>query len=163
MKWSNLKPDYYYPDIFSIDLDQLSSRGVRGIISDIDNTIVAWSEEELLKEVFDWFADLKERDFKVCLVSNGTGRRVGYFSRELGIPAVGQAIKPAKRAFRQAREKLGLAPEEIAVIGDQIFTDILGGNRMGFQTILVDPLSPKEFLTTRFVRSLEKLVFKRRD
>ena len=76
---------------------------------------------------------------------------------------MGKAVKPTKRAFKLAREKLELAPPEIAVIGDQIFTDILGGNRMGFRTILVDPISRQEFLMTRFVRHLERFVFKRRD
>lgn len=158
----NLKPDLYYPDIFTIDLKLLEGEGIKGFICDIDNTIVPWSEERILQEVIEWFAEVQRKGFKVCLVSNGIDDRVNFFSRRLSLPAVGQAVKPAKRAFKLAKAKLDLRTHEIAVIGDQIFTDILGGNRMGFMTILVDPLSKKEFFTTKIMRLLEKLVFKRR-
>lgn len=158
-----LKPDYYFHDIFTIEVDLLKKNQIEGIVCDIDNTIVSWSEELVLVGVVEWLAGLKEAGFKICLVSNGTDKRVKYFSQLLGIPAVGQAIKPAKRAFRKAREKLGLESKQIAVIGDQIFTDILGGNRMGFLTILVDPLNEKEFFTTMLMRQIEKMVFKRRE
>ncbi len=157
------KPDKHFRNIFAIDFDNLKKEGIRGLICDIDNTIVPWSEEKVLVEVVDWFADAKEKGFKVCLVSNGTDRRVSFFSNELELPAVGQAVKPTKRAFKKAQKKLGLKKEEIAVVGDQIFTDVCGGNRMGFKTILVEPLSKKEFITTRIMRSLEKLVYRRRE
>ena len=159
---NNLKPDQYYQDIFAIDLNLLQNEGIKGLICDIDNTIVPWSKDLLVKEVADWFAEIKEHGFKICLVSNGIDKRVNYFSEELSLPAVGQAVKPAKRAFRLAQKILKLKKEEIAVVGDQIFTDVFGGNRMGFRTILVDPMSDKEFFTTKVMRSLEKLVFKRR-
>lgn len=160
---SKFKPDKHFQDIFAIDFDKLRKEGIRGLICDIDNTIVPWSEEKVLAEVTDWFAEIKKKGFKVCLVSNGTDRRVSFFSNQLGLPAVGQAVKPSKRAFQKAQKKLGLKREEIAVIGDQIFTDVFGGNRMGFKTILVEPLSKKEFITTRIMRSLERLVYKRSD
>lgn len=157
-----LKPNLYYNNIFDIDLEELRLEGIRGIICDIDNTIVAWSEEEVLQEVIEWFEILYQSGFKVCLLSNGTDERVRYFSKVLGLPAIGQAVKPTRRAFKLARAKLGLERREIAVIGDQIFTDILGGNRMGFKTILVDPMNEKEFFITRINRFFEKMVFTRR-
>ena len=160
---NKFQPDQYYQDIFSIDLDQLKKEGIKGMLCDIDNTIVPWSEYSVLEEVIDWFAEVKRRGFKICLLSNGRDERVNYFSKKLSIPAVGLAIKPARKAFRLAQEKLGLEKEEIVVVGDQIFTDIFGGNRMGFKTILVDPLSKKEFFMTRIMRRLERLVFKRRE
>lgn len=160
---NKFQPDQYYQDIFAIDLDLLKQEGIKGMICDIDNTIVPWSEYSVVEEVIDWFAEIKRRGFKICLLSNGKDERVSYFSKKLSIPAVGLAIKPAKKAFRQAQEKLGLEKDEIVVVGDQIFTDIYGGNRMGFKTILVDPLSQKEFFMTRLMRKLERLVFKRRE
>lgn len=156
------KPDQYYQDIFAIDLDSLKRKGIKGLICDIDNTIISWSEDLIVKEVVDWFAYIKRQGFLICLVSNGKNKRVKYFSKELSLPAVGQAIKPAKRAFKQAQKMLMLNKGEIAVIGDQIFTDVYGGNRMGYCTILVDPMSEKELFTTRFMRKIEKLVYKRR-
>lgn len=159
---NKLKPDQYYQDIFAIDLNLLKEEGIKGLICDIDNTIVPWSEESILKDVIDWFAEIKEHGFKICLVSNGTDKRVKFFSNELSLPAVGQAIKPAKRAFKLAQKILQLDEKEIVVVGDQIFTDVYGGNRMGYRTILVDPMSDKELFTTKIMRSLEKLVYKRR-
>ncbi len=159
---NNLKPDQYYQDIFTIDLNSLKEEGIKGLICDIDNTIVPWSEDSVLEEVTDWFVEIENHGFKICLVSNGTDKRVKFFSEELSLPAIGQAIKPAKRAFKLAQQMLELKDNEIAVVGDQIFTDVYGGNRMGFRTILVDPMSDKELFTTKFMRSLENLVFKRR-
>lgn len=158
---SLLKPDYYFNDIFSIDLDLLLKQGIKGIICDIDNTIVPWSEKRVLLEVADWFNAVKNKDFRICLVSNGMDRRVSFFSEELEVPAIGQAVKPTRKAFKLAKDKLGLNSSEIAMIGDQIFTDILGGNRMGFKTILVDPMSEEELFSTKIIRKLEKLVFER--
>jgi uncharacterized protein len=158
---ANLKPDHYYPDIFAIDVDLLSREGIRGLICDIDNTIVPWSAEDVIQEVIDWFAKLEDDGFKLCLVSNGNDKRVKQFSQRLGIPGVGQAVKPARRAFRLARSRLSLNSDQIAVIGDQLFTDVLGGNRMGFKTILVDPMSRQEFFTTRIMRFFEGLFYKR--
>jgi len=88
-------------------------------------------------------------------------RRVECFSNQLDIPAISNAVKPRKKAFKQGLKILDISNNEVALIGDQIFTDILGGNRMGFQTILVDPLNKEEFFTTKLMRLLEKLVIKR--
>ncbi|MFW6034915.1 MAG: YqeG family HAD IIIA-type phosphatase [Halanaerobiales bacterium] len=160
---TKLQPDLYYRNIFVIDFDKLKQEGIKGIICDIDNTIVPWTEEEVIEEVADWFISIKDKGFDICLVSNGTDRRVQFFSDKLSLPAFGQAIKPTKRAFKLAQKSLDFKKTEIAVIGDQIFTDVFGGNRMGYKTILVDPMSKKEFITTKIMRLLEKIFFKRRE
>ncbi|ACL69344.1 YqeG family HAD IIIA-type phosphatase [Halothermothrix orenii] len=160
---SKIQPDFYYKSIFDVELEKLKIEGIEGIICDIDNTIVPWSKREIVKEVVNWFDEIESYGFKICLVSNGTGSRVTYFSEKLGVPAVGRAVKPAKRAFYRAMDKLGMDPEQIAVIGDQLFTDVFGGNRMGFTTVLVNPMSDRELFTTRLLRKLEKLFFERED
>ena len=157
------KPDKHFKDIFSIDIVSLKEEGIKGLICDIDNTIVPWSEERVMEEVADWLTELDKKGFRICLVSNGREKRVAFFSKELGLPAVGRAVKPRKPAFEQASRKLGLKREEIAVIGDQIFTDIYGGNRMGFKTILVEPMAEREFIGTRIMRLFENMVYKRRE
>ncbi|AZO95699.1 YqeG family HAD IIIA-type phosphatase [Iocasia frigidifontis] len=158
---NKLKPDQYYQDVFLIDFDLLKKQGIKGVICDIDNTIVPWSEEEILQEIIDWFSEIKDRGFQICLVSNGTAKRVNYFSEKLDLPAFGQAVKPAGKAFRKAQTVMALNSSEIVVIGDQLFTDVFGGNRMGFVTILVDPMNSREFFTTRIMRLLERMFFKR--
>ncbi|MFW5999343.1 MAG: YqeG family HAD IIIA-type phosphatase [Halanaerobiaceae bacterium] len=154
-------PDYYFAAVPEISPGFLHENDIEGIICDIDNTIVVWNNDELSDRYRDWFTMLLERGFEVCLISNGLNSRVEYFGRKLGVPAVGQAVKPLKRAFFEAGGKLEVEPEKIAVIGDQIFTDILGGNRAGFITILVDPIDRKEFFLTRFMRLFEKPLFNR--
>jgi len=157
----NLYPDNYYESIFDIDIEDLKSLEIKGIVVDIDNTIVPWNDKELSEEVFNWFKKLIKEGFKLCLISNGMSKRVKYFSNQLDIPAIGKAVKPRKKAFKKALNILDVQKDKIAVIGDQIFTDVLGGNRMGFTTILVDPLNKQEFITTKIMRFLEKLVIKR--
>ncbi len=160
-----LCPDQYYEDVYSIDFEKLKQEGIKGIICDIDNTIVAWNKKVVVSELIAWLEKINEMGFEVVLISNGMNRRVDYFSDELDIPAIGQAIKPCRGAYRSAVDILDFSYSEIAVIGDQVFTDILGGNRMGFKTILVDPITENEFFVTRFLRLVEKVVFKlkRRD
>ncbi len=144
-----------------IDLDGLYCDGVRGLLIDLDNTLVAWDRSCIGHEVADWLEQAQARGFSVCFVSNGMPERVARFSAEMNIPAVGRAIKPRKTPFRRALKLLGLTVDECAVIGDQLFTDILGGNRMGMFTILINPLSDKELGSTRMVRRLERRVLKR--
>ncbi len=155
-----LLPDLVLESVFDIDLKALTRRGIAGILIDIDNTLVHWEESWMKQEFIDWIK-LAEKDFKLCLVSNSLGQRAQSFAELLGIPAVGRALKPLNRAFLQAMALVGLEPVETAVIGDQLFTDILGGNRLNLYTILVNPLSSREFVTTRFVRRLERLVLRR--
>ena len=156
-----LHPDAYYKSIFKINIDNLKESDIKGIIVDIDNTIVPWNDKKISDEVFNWFKNLIKEGFRLCLISNGMTKRVEYFSNQLDIPAIGTAVKPRKKAFRKALKILGLRKEKVAVIGDQIFTDVLGGNRMGFMTILVDPLNEDEFITTKIMRFIEKIVFNR--
>jgi len=157
-----LKPDYYYDNIFDIDLNKLKSAGIKGIICDIDNTIVPYDQKVVTEEVSNWFFKLHRKNFAVCLISNGFERRVKYFRQKLNIPAIGQAVKPRKKAFIKALDILEVNKEKVIVIGDQIFTDIWGGNRMELKTILVNPLVERDFILTKVLRILETLFFARK-
>lgn len=159
--WKLLCPDQQLDSIYDLDTEELRSLGIKGIIADMDNTLVPWNDRSVYPRLARWLAGLKEAGFRVCIVSNNTADRGGQLARDLDIPAFWYAVKPRRRAFRKALRELGLLPEEVAVIGDQVFTDVLGGNRMGLYTILVTPLSDKEFIWTRLVRRLERAVLKR--
>ncbi len=159
LEW--LRPRLYLNRASDLDLDQLWSMGIRGIISDLDNTLVRWDASEAGLDLRHWLARLQKRGFKVCLVSNGRAARVAYFSAALGVPGISRARKPSRRAFREGMSTLGTAPHQTAVLGDQLFTDVLGGNRLGLYTILVPPLARREFLGTRLVRIVERLVLTR--
>lgn len=152
-----LCPNLYVSSICQVDLSRLAAAGIKGIVFDIDNTVVHWGSRDVSGVVFKWLGDAKAQGFRMCVLSNNLKRRVEDVSRTLGIPAA-RGFKPMKYAFRSALGLLGTAPFETAVIGDQLFTDVLGGNLAGLYTILVKPMSYTEFITTRVVRRLETVV-----
>ncbi|MBE3588605.1 MAG: YqeG family HAD IIIA-type phosphatase [Thermoanaerobacteraceae bacterium] len=154
-----LYPKLYVQTLFEIDQDDLYGRGIRGILFDLDNTIVPRDRECCPEDITLWLKKLQQRGFKLCIVSNNRPARVQALAAALGVPAVHRAVKPVKRSFIRAMELIQTAPGETAVIGDQIFTDVLGGNRLGLYTILVTPLPGREFWATRMIsRRLEKIV-----
>jgi len=151
-----LLPRMYVESIYHIDLSELRAQGIDTIISDLDNTLVPWVENKVNPELTAWLDKLKAQGFKVCLVSNALEGRIAHFRAALNVPGLSRANKPSRRAFRQALTLLGSRPETTAMIGDQVFTDVLGGNRLGLFTILVVPLCDRDFFTTRIVRIFER-------
>ena len=156
-----LCPDVQAESILELDLEELKKVGIRGVIFDLDNTLVEWKKDTLDPEVITLIERFKTEGFKLCILSNALEHRVENVAKILDVPYVSRAVKPRKSPFRKALEIMGTAPEATAVVGDQLFTDILGGNRMELYTIWTPPLSPTEFLSTRAVRKLERLVIKR--
>lgn len=156
----------FFPDLFvealkDINIKMLVKRNIKGIILDIDNTIVPSFVLEVDEEILEWIENVKKSGIKVCIVSNAVRRRVEKLSRQLDIPAIHQALKPAKRAFITAVEKMDTTCEQVAVAGDQIFTDIYGGNRLNMYTILVEPITRKDFVFVKIKRLAEKFVLNR--
>ncbi len=156
-----LLPAMYVESIYHIDLAKLRARGIDTIISDLDNTLVPWRKNKINPALKPWLKSVKAQGFKVCLVSNALEKRIAYFRAELNIPGISFANKPSRRAFLQALTLLGSKPETTAMIGDQIFTDVLGGNRLGLFTILVVPLCDRDFFFTRMARLFERWVLRR--
>lgn len=158
---NNLIPSIHVSSPYELDTEVLKKKGIEGIIIDIDNTLVPWAEKYADQKVIDLVAKLKSEGFKICILSNGTRNRVTLFNKDIKLPAIHNAGKPSRAAFKKAVALLGTEPKKTAVIGDQIFTDILGGNRLGLFTVLVVPMSSKEFIWTRLVRQVEKLILRR--
>lgn len=156
-----LVPDEYVASVYDIDLEGLKRRGIDGLIIDIDNTLVRWGAKTADRRVVEWFARLEELGFRACLLSNNTKDRVVKFTEAVRTPAVYRAAKPGKRAFRKAMAAMGRNSSTTAVIGDQVFTDIYGGKRLGLYAVLVMPIDEKEFITTRLVRKLERVFLDR--
>lgn len=152
-----LCPDLIIKSLFEIEAHILKQQGIKGLIFDLDNTIIPWDSPTMSPEISQWLTDLLAQGFRICLVSNNMGKRVRNIAKIFGIPFVARAYKPSKSGFRQAMAVMGLTAEEVAVVGDQLFTDVLGGNRLGLFTIWVTPLTAKEFIGTRITRQLEKI------
>ena len=124
---------------------------MRGLLLDLDNTLVLWNREELLPAVRAWVEAAKARGMRLCIVSNAFGGgRVRRVAGELGIECVTRVGKPFARAFRRGMQMLRTAPSDTCAIGDQVFTDMLGANRLGLATVLVAPLGPRESPHTRW-------------
>jgi hypothetical protein len=153
-----LSPDLYYSDVHAIDLDSLRARGVSALLVDLDNTLLPRDTNRMTEELRAWAELVRARGFGVCLVSNNWHERVKAVAEELGFHLVAKAIKPLPFAFLRALRILGASRSSAAVIGDQVFTDILGGNLLGMTTILVQPLSSSDLPHTLALRALERRV-----
>ncbi|MGG1638522.1 hypothetical protein BK120_24210 [Paenibacillus sp. FSL A5-0031] len=160
--FERLLPHMRVNTVYEINLDELHARGVRGIITDLDNTLVGAKEALATPELVQWLDYVRSRGFQVVIVSNNNETRVGKFAAPLNIPYIHAARKPAGKSFKRALSVLRLAPEETVVIGDQMLTDVLGGNRMGLYTILVTPIAPAdEGIMTRVNRRIERIALVR--
>ena len=151
-----LRPDYAYESLYHIGPEDLKTKGLKGLIIDLDNTSLEHGGVFLSPEQEAWFSSLLHSGIKICLVSNNASARVKNISDSLGVPYVSNAMKPLKRAFRKGLEALDLPAHQVAVVGDQIFSDVWGGNRAGLTTILVTPLGSREHWWTRMIRRVER-------
>lgn len=154
---SKLMPSQFVESIHHIDIDQLKQNKIRAVITDLDNTLVEWDRPEATPEVISWLARLHDAGMKVTVVSNNNRERVQRFCAPLDLGFICAARKPANRAFLQAVRQMNVTIEETVVIGDQLFTDVLGGNRLGFHTILVVPVAQTDGFWTRFNRQMERV------
>jgi uncharacterized protein len=153
------RPTFQANSLDSISVEKLKRDGISGLIIDLDNTMTPWNDLEVGPKVTQWFQKVEAAGIRSCVVSNNKHKqRVAVVAERLGIPFVFRATKPRRKAFRAGMEILGTGIPNTAVIGDQLFTDILGGNRLGLYTILVLPISDREFIGTRFLRQMERVL-----
>jgi HAD superfamily phosphatase (TIGR01668 family) len=144
-----------------VRLEGLAAWGIRGIIVDLDNTLVSYTEQTLAPEVAAWIAAALAADFRIVLLSNNFEERVAAIGSHLGVPTVSSALKPLPGGFLRARRALGTPRRQTVVIGDQLFTDVLGAKCAGLRAILTEPLVDRDFPLTRLLRALERLVLRR--
>jgi uncharacterized protein len=159
----NLTPTRMARHVTEITPDWLTERGIRAVLCDVDNTVVAWHSEEIDAAVLDWVETLKAANVALCLVSNTRNpKRLERLAARFGIFYVpGNAGKPGASGYMQALILTGAKTSEALMVGDQLFTDVYGANRLGIATVLVNPLSTHEFIGTKLVsRTLERLVLR---
>ena len=155
-----LFPKLFVDGIDKIDIDKLKEMGIKGIAFDIDNTLVPNRGNVLSERIESWLKKAELSGIKCYLMSNNTKRRVAEIGELLNMEGICWSMKPLKRSYLKVAKILGLRPSEMCVVGDQLFTDILGANYAGMYSILVTPLSGKEGITVRFKRHIEKIVMK---
>lgn len=157
-----LIPNESYNSIHDIDLISLYKKGYRNILIDVDNTILPWNSNEISANLRKWIKQSEVIGFSVFLFSNSSPSRIGKLAQMLNISAIPKGGKPFSFAFRRALKYIRGNRNNTIMIGDQIFTDIWGGNLCGLYTILVNPISTREFWGTKVNRFLERLLVKRR-
>ena len=150
-------PDEYLDSAYAVDYEKLYQQGYRGVLFDIDNTLVPHGAPAD-KRARELFQRLKKLGFSCCLVSNNKKKRVEPFAREVGVKYIEMAAKPSRRGYQRAMERLGTNPGNTVFIGDQLFTDIWGAKNAGLKNILVKPIHPKEEIQIVLKRYLEKFV-----
>ncbi|MCX6379440.1 MAG: YqeG family HAD IIIA-type phosphatase [Armatimonadetes bacterium] len=148
--------------VTEITPQELVALGIKGVILDLDNTLVLWHQEEIASHTLAWLKSLQEAGLKLCVLSNSVlSKRSERVAMRLGCPNIRQAKKPSKGGFRRALQAMETDPHHTAMVGDQMFTDILGGNRMGLYTFMVEPMHPHEFAYTKYIsRPPERLLLR---
>lgn len=136
-----LQPDLIVPGtILMMSADILQERGIKGIIFDVDQTLVPINQKTIAPEIKYWITQI-QLDFSVWLVSNNTSHaRISHIAASIQAPHIHRAAKPSRWALRKAVQEMQLDPSEVAMVGDRRLTDILAGNRLGLFTVLVSPL-----------------------
>jgi len=153
-----LSPDFIVQRVSLLTPGWLARHSVAGLIVDLDNTLCRWQSETVPEDIKRWLASLRKAGIPVCLASNTHDRRrLNRMAQALQLPYVDRVIKPRRSCFRKALSKLNVPSEGVAVVGDQMFTDVLGGKRSSLRTIMVKPIHSGEFVGTRASRVLEGL------
>ena len=160
-----LIPDYYYKSIYDIPLEELYEKGIRLILTDLDNTLISYGQTDPSEELFEFKKKILDLGFEFILVSNSRKKRVDHFAELYQIPYVKFSTKPLKRGIKKAINKVAKKKynkDEIMIMGDQMMTDILGGNRCKIKTCLIRPVDKStEINVTKNNRRIEQFFLNR--
>jgi HAD superfamily phosphatase (TIGR01668 family) len=153
-----LGPDRYVARLARMSVEDLYEEGFRGLIVDLDNTLMGFRQTEIEADHLDWVRRAHLRGFRIVMVSNNFTQRVTGIARQLGVECIPNALKPLPFGVLRAVRMLDMPRRHIAVVGDQLFTDVLSGKLCGLYTILTEPIENKDFPITKVFRFLERLM-----
>lgn len=156
------KPAFVFNSVTEITSAFLKQNGIKGLILDLDNTLTTHNNPRPPKHVIAWINSMKSADIPLVIVSNNKYDRVRPFAQMLQVPFISEGAKPLTKGIERARKGLHLRRDEVGIIGDQIFTDILGANFKGMKTIYVYPIELEDGLFFRFKRVMETPFLPRR-
>ncbi len=157
----NFIPDMYQKSIYDINYKALKEKGIKCILFDLDNTMVPLTISIPDREIKDLFSELELLGFKIIILSNSSKSRVEPFKEKLNVDSSFHSKKPFKAKYKKIMTLYHFKDNEIACIGDQLLTDVLGANRMGFFSILVNPISDNDLFGTKINRIFERRIFKK--
>lgn len=153
------RPRYTIDTIYHLDTDVLQQINVKAVFSDLDNTLLAWNEFETAKKMDELNQRLAKAGIKLVVISNNNAERIGKVLNPYQIDFVAKSRKPLPFAITKKRKQLGLAKDQVMMVGDQLITDIQAGNLAGVESVLVKPLVETDKWNTRINRFLEKIIF----
>ena len=159
-------PNRMLKDIYLLTPEYLKAQGIKGMITDLDNTLIRFDAPDATPELSAWFQSFLDAGIQVVVCSNNSEARVSAFAKQVDLPFVSKARKPLVKGFKRASKLMNLPANEVVVVGDQLMTDVFGGNRGGFHTILVQPLATTDEWKTYLNRRMEKVImgyFKRQE
>ena len=157
----DLYPKFYCNRVTDVTVEFLQKNNIKGLILDVDNTLLN-TDKIMVEGLIEWHDKIVASGIKTMIVSNSNKKpKLDYISGELNIPYISFATKPFKRGFLKAQKMLELPFEEIAAIGDQIFTDVICANRCNIFSILVKPIDEKDLLITKWKRPIEQKIVDR--
>lgn len=153
-------PDVYKKSIYDINYSNLKEKGIKCLLFDLDNTLVPYNVKEINEKLKQLFLELK-KDFTVIIFSNSPKVRVKLFASALEVDSIASAKKPHIKNFNKILNDYKLEEDEVAIIGDQLNTDILGGNKIGITTILINPVSQNDPFWVKPSRIYERRIMKK--
>ena len=154
----NIYPDAYFKKVEDINVEFLNKNRIKALLLDVDNTLVDHTKK-MTENVIKWAKELKGQGVKLYILSNTNDKqKIENIVKQIDIPYQLFSMKPLKRGFKKAQKALGEKSENIAIVGDQIFTDVIGGNRCNIYTILVEPIQEKDFWYTAWKRPIENKI-----
>lgn len=155
------KPKWWLKSVLDIDEKFIRENHLRGLILDLDNTLSMHGSPAAEQGVTEWLAQMRGMGMKMMVLSNNTKKRVAPLAKELGLDFISFGCKPLTVGVSRALRKMRLPRKSVALVGDQIFTDIIGGNLRGVNTVLVEPFHLEDKKSFKLKRKLESAVFKR--
>lgn len=153
-----IRPDWYVESLFAITPQALKEQGVAGLLLDIDNTLVPNHVPDADEQVITFISRMQTAGIRLAILSNASTHRKALFNRPLGLPVVHHALKPFRKGYVEGLSLLDLPAASVAMVGDQLFTDIWGANAAGIRSLLVVPMNRSEPWYVRLKRLLERMV-----
>ena len=164
MMFRLLVPHLRVESVLDLGVERLQEMGLDALLLDVDCTLKSYRTEKVNEDVNAWLGELRAAGIGVCLVSNGLGRRVRRLAEEIDVPFVAKAAKPFPFGIRAALRKTGFDRGRTAMVGDQLFADVIAGRLAGLTSILVRPIRPEEEpWFTRMKRPVERFLLRRMD
>ena len=154
------RPNLYKNRVTEITADELKRFGINTLFLDVDNTLSTHHGKEYVEGLDDWLLYMKENGISLILTSNSKRERVEPFAKGINLPFVSMSLKPLCRGFIIAMKSLNVKRKNVCVVGDQIFTDVLGAKLFGLKVILLKPILPEDKLSFKIRRYLEKIIIK---